>query len=255
VIRTLIVDDETPARRKLQRLLTSHADIEVIGEAASGDAAIELAQARQPALVFLDIQMPGSNGLDVAAEIGTAGAPYIVFVTAHSEHAVQAFELMALDYLLKPVTPTRLASTLMRVRERLVTGVPSSSYVESIRRIATLLAPATQYLTRVLVSDERKSLLLDVNRIDFIEADRNYVRIHVGTLSYSVRASIGGLAKKLDPSRFLQINRSQIVRMDCIAELHPWSHGDYQVVLTNGRRLMWSRRYRSRSRQEFSPGV
>jgi two-component system LytT family response regulator len=255
-MRTLIADDEAPARLKLRRLLARAEDAEIVGEARNGAEAVELIRALAPELVFLDIQMPLVDGLGVVEQVGPEEMPAVVFVTAHDEHAVRAFEVHALDYLLKPVTPERFRVTLARVRRHLSQG-PDQDTGAAAERLRHLLGAAgrgAEYLERILVHDERRGVFLPVDRIDRIEADRNYVRLYGdGGATHEVRAALADVARRLDPRRFLRINKSEIVRIDAVREVHPWSHGDYRVVMRDGATLSWSRRYRAQGADPFGP--
>ena len=237
-MRVLIVDDEEPARRQIRRLLSGETDVEIVGEAATGTDAIDAIRRLSPDLVFLDIQMPPPNGFGVIDALGRDRAPDVIFVTAFDEHALRAFEVRALDYLLKPVTAARFREALERARERLV--APDT--------------PKARPLVRILVRDETKAFLLALDRVDRIEAEGNYVRLHSSGKSYTVRSAIGALAARLDTDKFLRISRSAIVRLDAIKELHPWFHGDYHVVMTDGARLTWTRRYRATAMPELGGG-
>jgi two-component system LytT family response regulator len=250
-IRTMIVDDEAPARAKLRRLLSSELEFEIVGEAASGRDAVTMITSAEPDVVFLDIQMPELDGFGVLAGLDER-MPHVVFVTAHDEHAIKAFEVRALDYLLKPVTPARFRETLDRVCERLRQATPAPA--NDLREVAADLASPAQRLDRMLVHDETRALFLPVERIDWFDADRNYVRIHAGQRTFTERATIAALVERLDRSQFLQINRSQIVRVDAVKEMHPWSHGDYHVILQDGTRLVWSRRCRAQTSNAFRAG-
>ncbi|MEJ7810692.1 MAG: LytTR family DNA-binding domain-containing protein [Gemmatimonadaceae bacterium] len=259
-MRVLIVDDEAPARRKLRRFLAAESDTDVVSEAADGREAVEAIRAERPDLVFLDIQMPGLDGFGVIGEIGVREMPTVVFVTAYDEHALRAFEVHALDYLLKPVAPDRFRTVLERARARVHVGQKEpgelaarvtqlAQLVEQLRESVPGAAP--RYLQRLLVEAGEKAILLSVERIDWVEAARNYVRLHAGRDSYTVRGAIGAFHARLDPSQFLRVNRSQIVRLDAVKELHPWFHGEYLVVLHDGTRLTWSRRFRKAGEAEF----
>ena len=244
-IRVLIVDDEAPARAKLRRFLAADPEVEVVGEAGSGTEAVEAVRALAPDVVFLDIQMPGLDGFGVVAALEGEALPQVVFVTAYDEFAVKAFEVHAVDYLLKPFGPDRFERALARVKER----VRARRDDGLDRRLRTVLAAVTRrptYLERILVPDGGKSVLLEVSRIDWIEAEGNHVRLHVGPASHLVRATLAALEERLDPARFLRIHRSRIVNADRIREVHPWSHGDQLVVLRDGTELIMSRRYRDR---------
>lgn len=239
-MRALIVDDEAPARSKVRRLLDAAADVEIVGEASTGREAVAAIKRTAPDVVFLDIQMPGLDGFAVVDAIDADGGPYVVFVTADDSKALRAFEVGAVDYLLKPFTAERFARVLERARER----------------VATATAPERQpaerpALKRLLVSHNGRALFLAIDRIDRIEAERNYVVLHVARDSYRLRATLGAVAARLDPAQFLRVNRSTLVRLDAVREMHEWSHGDYRVVMHDGAELIWSRRYRAAAEREF----
>jgi two-component system LytT family response regulator len=256
MMRVLIVDDEAPARQKMRRYLVEYDDAEIVGEAESGTDAVEKIADLSPDLVFLDVQMPELDGFGVIDTIGVDAMPRIVFVTAYDEHALRAFEVRALDYLLKPFTPERFAAVMERVRDELSRRHASSADLHG--KLETLLASMNttrpKFLSRVLVHHANKAFLVPVERIDRVEADRNYVKLHSGATAFTVRGTISALAERLDPEKFLRINRSEIVRLDAVKELQPWFHGDYRVVMHDGTTLMWSRRYRAQSAGEFGDG-
>jgi two-component system LytT family response regulator len=249
----LVVDDEAPARRRLTRLLTELGDVEVVGEAGSGEEAVLRIAELEPDLVFLDIQMPGLDGFGVIQSVGMDEMPLVIFVTAFDEHAVAAFEVRALDYLLKPVAPARLAAAVERAHELLAApqGDAARQQEEALASLVRLEGPP---LTRLLVQGERGAHLLLVQGIDLARAERNYVVLHTAHGIFRVRGTIGALAERLDPAHFLRVNRSDIVRLDAIRELQPWSHGDYRIVLQDGRALLWSRRYRAQQSGTFELG-
>jgi len=241
-MRALIVDDEAPARSKLRRLLTASPDIEIVGEAGTGREAVAAIKRSSPDVVFLDIQMPGLDGFGVLDAVGADDAPYVVFVTANEQHALRAFEVGAVDYLLKPFTPQRFALVLDRARERLA----------PTRAVAT---PSTAPpLARLLVIDNGRAVFLPTQRIDRIEAERNYVYLISGKDRYRLRTTLGALHARLDPTQFLRVNRSAIVRLDAVRDMHEWSHGDYHVVMQDGAQLVWSRRYRAAAERTFGLG-
>jgi two-component system, LytTR family, response regulator len=253
-VRVLIVDDEAPARAKVRRYLGEHDDIQIAGEAENGVEAVDRIAALAPDLVFLDVQMPELDGFGVIDAIGVESMPHVVFVTAFDEYALRAFEVRALDYLLKPFTPERFVAVLERARAQ-VARASSGGSTELNAKLTALLqtvaAGRPKYLQRVLVHQENRALLISVDRIDRVEADRNYVRLHSAGTAFTLRGSITALADRLDPEKFLRINRSEIVRLDAVKELQPWFHGDYRVVMGDGTTLMWSRRYRAQSSGEF----
>jgi two-component system LytT family response regulator len=258
-MRVLIVDDERPARAKLRRLLAAEPDVEVVAEAANGAEAVAAIHDCRPDVVFLDIQMPVMDGFGVVDAVGLERMPYVVFATAYDAHAIRAFEVRALDYLLKPFAPERLRRVLDRVRAELQRAPARASGAVDVEpasrrdRLATAIDEAGRggRLTRLLVHEEGRAILLPVARVDSLESDRNDVVLHAQGRTYSVRATLSDLAARLDPEAFLQISRSAIVRLDAVREMQPWFHGDYRVVLHDGRVLPWSRRYRAKGKRAF----
>lgn len=246
-LRVLLVDDEAPARARLRRMLQAEAGVTVAGEADDGARAIEAIRALAPDLVLLDIQMPNGTGFDVIDGVGPDAMPPVIFVTAYDEHALRAFEVRALDYLLKPVESTRLAQALARARED---TTDRAARATTLHDMLESVAPK-QHLSRILVHLDDRAVLVPVDRIDWIEADRSHVWLHSAGKSVLHRQSISALEARLDPQRFLRVSRSVIVRLDAVREFHPWSHGDYRVVLHDGSTTMWSRRYRARSGELF----
>jgi two-component system LytT family response regulator len=225
-MRVLVVDDEPPARKKLRRLLSAHQDVVIVGEAASGGEAVSALATNAPDLVFLDVQMPDFDGFEVLRRLACPPRFRPVFVTAHDAFALRAFEVHALDYLLKPVDPVRFDEALARAR-----GALGS-------------APVGHRLERVLVTDRQRSYYVPCSDIAWVEAHRNYVVLHAAGREHVLRSTIEALAQSLDPERFARISRSHIVRLDAIAELMTWTHGERQVVMTDGVTLTWTRRFR-----------
>jgi two-component system, LytTR family, response regulator len=245
-VRALIVDDEAPARAKIRRLLLAAGGIEIAAEASTGREAVAAIKRGRPDIVFLDVEMPGLDGFGVVDALERDGGPYVVFVTAHDHHAIRAFEVGAVDYLLKPFTPERFDRMLERARDRLAGGVADAK---------PLAVAGSAYLRRILVVNDGRALFLPVERIDRVEAERNYVVLVSGTVRHRMRATIGSLAARLDPAHFLRLNRSTLVRLDAVREMHEWSHGDFRVVMQDGAELIWSRRYRAAAGQGFGVGA
>jgi two-component system LytT family response regulator len=243
MIRVVLVDDEPPARRKLRHLLSPEIDFVVVGEADSAAEAVEVLNRERPDVVFLDIQLPDATGFDVLAALEARDTLHVSFVTAYDDFALKAFEVHALDYLLKPVEPSRFASTVERLRR---------NAKEPTERLEKLMAG---YSRRLLIQDGGRTVFLEVARIDWIEAARNYACIHAGGHTYVMRSSLDSLAAKLDPAVFRRINRSEIVNAARIAELRPALHGDQKVRLQNGTELAWSRRYRKSVEQTVLPSA
>jgi len=251
VIRTLIVDDEAPARAKIRKLLAAEDDVEIVGEAGSGVEAVAAIRRENPDLVFLDIRMPQLDGFGVIEEIGVEEMPLVVFVTAYDEHALKAFEVHALDYLLKPFAGNRLGRLLDRVRRQLERE-SSAQLARRMQQMLDAVCATPRYLHRIMAhKDEERELLLPVERIDLIRAHGNHVRLHTADGVYERRITLTELDGRLDPEKFLRLNRSEIVRLDAIREIQPWFHGDYHVILRNGEKLSWSRRYRAKIKGEF----
>jgi two-component system, LytTR family, response regulator len=236
MIRTLIVDDEPHARDKLQRWLAEQADIEVVAQAADGLVAAEAIARDSPDLVFLDIQMPGLSGLEVASQLEPSGAPALVFVTAYDEHAVRAFDFNAVDYLLKPYDKDRLLRCLARIRQRLGAN-QSSAAVQTARK-------QTGSSERLLVPIGESLQLLDAAAIHWLQADDNYVHVHTATRAYVIRRTLNDLLLQLGEERFARIHKSTAVNLAEIAGLSPLSKGDYELQLRGGATLRLSRRYR-----------
>ncbi len=248
MIRALIADDEPPARRKLRELLGREPDFEVVGEAADGVEAVAAIRRMSPDVVFLDIQMPRLDGFGVIAEVGTEAMPLVVFVTAYDEHAVRAFEVEALDYLLKPFAPSRFQGLLARLRRRIDQG--PGDLDERIGRLLAAVRPASGAggaLRQILAEkDEGRQVLLAVGEIDLIRADGNYLSLRSQGKEYRRRGTLREIEERLDPAQFVRLNRSEIVRLEAVRELQPWFHGDARVILKDGSVLTWSRRYRGK---------
>jgi two-component system, LytTR family, response regulator len=246
-VRTLIVDDERPARARLLELLHREPGIEVVGEGRDGREAIELVCACSPHLMFLDIQMPDVDGFAVLRAIEPAQMPVTIFVTAYDRYAIQAFEAHAIDYLLKPFSDQRFETALKRACEFIL--LPDTSEL-GLRMANVLEEPSAPeggsgYLERVVLKSSGRVWFLDVRAIDWIEACGVYVNLHVGSKAHLYRSSVAHLLQRLDPTRFVRVHRSAAVNTDRIAELQPRSHGDYTVVLKDGTELLMSRGYRA----------
>lgn len=242
-IRVLVVDDEEPARRRLTDLLRANPRVGAVLEAGDGRSAVQIIRAEQPDLVFLDMQMPELTGLQVVDAVGADALPLTIFVTAHDQHAIRAFEANALDYLLKPFSDERLEAALARSfirfdeRQMKVFG-------QDIVRILAARAPLLR-LDRLAVKSAGATHFVRTAEIDWIEGAGVYVTLHVGGQLMLHRASIGELVDNLDPRQFVRIHRSTIVNIDRIVRLEPISHGEFDAVLQNGSRARVSRTYRA----------
>lgn len=242
-IRAAIVDDEPLARRRIRNLLMEATDVEVVAECANGKEAIESLEESPPDLLFLDIQMPEVDGFDVLQAIGVGRVPAVIFVTAYDQFALRAFEAHALDYLLKPFDDERFGAALDRARER----IRQQQGSDLDRRLQALLenVRADQgYLRRLVVPSGHRSIFVRTEHIDWIEAERNYVRLHVGGRAYLLRENLTRIASSLDPAMFCRIHRSSIVNIDRIQTVESLFHGEYLVVLHDGTKLTSGRSYR-----------
>ena len=241
--RVLIVDDEPLARKRIRRMLDGESDMSVVAECVDGPSAVSAINELNPDLVFLDVQMPEMNGLEVIRAVGPGRLPALVFVTAYDAYALQAFEAEALDYLLKPFDSLRFRESLQRARRHLE-GQDRDRLNEQIRELANHFGAEPKYLQRLAVRMEDRMLLLNVPEIDWMEAAGNYVCVHAGKQSHIVRDSLSHFESSLDPGQFARIHRSTLVNLSRIRELRPHWHGDYKVILHSGQVLDLSRRYR-----------
>ena len=251
MMRVLIVDDEPIALRGMRRLLGAEPDVEIVGEAGSGKAAVAAIADLQPDLVLLDIQLPVMDGLEVVATVGPANMPAVVFVTAYDKYAVDAFDLNAADYVLKPVDPERLSRAIARARQRLVTG-DHGDLEERLMRVLERTRPVQP--ERLVVRSAGRIQFVDAEDIDWISAEDNYVRIYAAGRTYLMRETVGGMEARLDPARFARIHRSTIVNLARIRELQPTFNGEYVVLLHSGAKLTLSRGYRDALRSRLGDG-
>jgi two-component system LytT family response regulator len=236
VMRVLVADDEAPARGKLQRWLAEQPDIEVVAEAEDGLRAAEAIERLKPEVVFLDIQMPGLSGLEVAAQLEQETAPLIVFVTAFDEHAIKAFELSSIDYLLKPYDKDRLLKTLSRIRGRPADG--------SARAAVATARAQTHSHDRLLVPVGETLQLIDTATVEWLEANDNYVHVHTTARSYLLRRTLQDLLEQLGDKQFARIHKSAAVNIAAVKAFTPLFKGDYEVQLRNGKVLRLSRRFK-----------
>jgi two-component system LytT family response regulator len=245
-LTALIVDDEPLAREGLAMLLSRDSDIRIY-EAKDGREAVAAIHSLHPELVFLDVQMPEMDGFSVVREVGAEHLPAIVFVTAHDKYAIHAFEVNAIDYLLKPVTEERFARTLERVKARLA-GSPADGTSRQILSLLETIASPRRYLKRLAVRSAGKTIFVDIDEVDWIEAAENYVHLHAGTAGHLLHMTMNNLEKSLDPETFMRIHRSLIVNIRRIKELQAALHGEYIVMLQNGVRLRSGRVYNEKLR-------
>jgi two-component system, LytTR family, response regulator len=243
MIHTVLADDEVLARQKLRQLLRDEPGIEVVGEGAAARETIDLVHATKPQLLFLDIQMPGMDGFDIAMELcssKTVPMPHIVFTTAHDQYALRAFEIHAVDYLLKPFTRERLSSAVERVRKEILLANQRPNGNGAAGQ------SGSRYTNRIVFKSRGRIVFLPVTDIRWIGAEENYVRISTQTETHLLRETMAHLEEKLDPDMFLRVHRSSIVNLQHIKEVRTEADGEYAVVLVNGEKLTMSRGYRSR---------
>ena len=250
MIRVGIVDDEPVAREGLRIWLDAEPDVTVVGEAGAPAEAAAMVARERPDLLFLDVQMPGGDGFDVLEAIGGTHLPEVIFVTAHERHALRAFDAAALDFLLKPVREERFRVALERARHELARGDQRRSPERLTALLDHVRAPAgvggRRRIERFAVRTRDRFVIVAAADVRWIGAASNYCELHLARASHLVRATIADLEAGLDPARFARIHRGTIVRLDCVREVVPASHGDADVVLDDGAVLRLSRRYRDR---------
>jgi two-component system LytT family response regulator len=254
-IRALVVDDEPMARERVLSLLQQEEDVEVVGECSDGTQALAAIQHHSPDLVFLDVQMPGLDGFGVIEAVGAERMPTVIFVTAYDEYALKAFEVHALDYLLKPFGRDRFQQTLQHARsnlERRRAGDLGRRLLALVNDIKT--EPGPTRLDRLVVKSGGRVFFLRTDQIDWIEAAGNYVRLHLGEESHLFRETMNRMEARLDGRRFVRIHRSRIVNTERVKELQPWFNGEHVVILQNGTRLTLSRGYREKLQEQLKRG-
>jgi len=242
-IQTIIADDEVLARRKLRQLLGQEADIEIVGEGSCASDVIDLVQIVSPQLLFLDIRMPGMDGLDLVSKLSsdpTVVMPHIIFTTAYDQYALRAFEIHAIDYLLKPFTSERLQSAVQRVRDQILLTQRSTGRSQRRER------EDETYATRIVFKSRGSILFLPVPEIRWIAAEENYVRICTGSETHLLRETMASMEQRLDPKSFLRVHRSAIVNLHYVKEVRTEARGDFIVQLVNGQKVSMSRGYHSR---------
>ena len=242
-LRALIVDDEDLARQRVRNFLAQEADVLIVGECANGLEAVQAIETKAPDLVFLDIQMPELDGFGVVEAVGASRMPATLFVTAYDQFALKAFEASAIDYLLKPFDRERFQRALERAR-RWIAAPREAGAPSQLEPLAQHLRQAQPHPDRFLVRCGERQVLVPTATIQWIEAEDNYVRLHVEGGDHLLRQTMAGMIERLDPRRFRRIHRSAIVNLDCIQELQPWTGGDMLVLMKDGTRLTLSRTYR-----------
>ncbi len=240
----IIIDDEPPARAKLARFLADLQDFRVVAEASTVEEGIAAVTASGPDVVYLDIQLGSHSGFDVIDGLHAVGAPLIVFTTAYSEYAVRAFEVQAVDYLLKPFDRDRFMRSVERIRAALAEP-DHSDLEERVRRLLAEIPGRPAASRQILVRETERAFFLSVEDIQRVSAAGNYVEVHAGGKVHLVRESLTSFIAQLDPGEFIRVHRSHVVRLSFIAELRPMFHGDYELVLRDGQTLALSRRYKA----------
>lgn len=246
----LIVDDESHARERLKKYIKSDQDLSISGECSNGVEAVKIIKKKNPDLVFLDVQMPQMDGLGVIETVGAKQMPVTIFVTAYDRFAIQAFKVNAMDYLLKPVAKDRFEESVNRAKEYF----SKNENNEINKRMLDLLQemrPQKQFIDRIMVKTSDRMYLVKVEDIDWIEADDNYAKLHVGNKYHLLRQTMKSLEDTLDPGIFLRIHRSVIVNMDRIKEIQQWFNNEYTVILKDGTELTMSRGYKDKAKEMF----
>jgi two-component system LytT family response regulator len=247
-IRTLLVEDEPLGRERLRTLLDEESDVEIVGEVDNGVGAVAAITDLGPDLVFLDVQLPELDGFEVLERVRMSGGrlPVVVFTTAFYKYAIRAFEIHALDYLLKPYDAERLHQALERAREELLRLRAGEVNERLLELLGKERPGGNSWLERFVIRSSGRIFFLKADEVDWIEADSNYLKLHVGKSYHLVRGSMQAVEKKLDPGKFMRIHRSVIVNISRIQELQSWFHGEYKVILRDGTKLTLSRGYRDR---------
>jgi two-component system, LytTR family, response regulator len=253
-IRALVVDDEPLAREMIREMLANDSDVEIVAECANGREAVDAIKSAQPDIVFLDIQMPELGGFEVLESLDPEITPYIIFVTAYDQYAVRAFEVHAFDYLLKPFDQERFNAAWDRVKAQ----IKLEQSGERDRHILALLEElksGPRHLERLVIKNGGRVFFLNVQDVHCIESEGNYVRVYDNHKSYLLRETISSLEEQLDPKQFRRIHRSAIVKIDQIKEMQPWFHGEYRIIMENGKELTLSRNYRANFQGAVGNGI
>lgn len=246
-IKTLIIDDMALARKRVRRYLNPDADIEIVGECADGQEAVQTIRQIKPDLIFLDVQMPGMSGFEVLRELSVdENFPAVIFVTAYDEFALQAFEVNALDYLLKPFNSDRFYKALNRAKEQINKQKSGTADEQNLQNFIRRIKGEPHYLKRLVVKSNGRVIFLLTDEIDWVEAAGNYLSVQVGKESHLIRETLGQLEQKLDSDKFVRVNRSVIINLDRIKEMHPLFSGDQEIILRSGKRFTMSRNYREK---------
>jgi two-component system, LytTR family, response regulator len=242
-IKVLIVDDEFLGRERICSLLSERVDMKIVGECANGREAVEAIRNLRPDLVFLDIQMPRINGFDVVETVGAENMPAVIFVTAYDEYAIRAFDINAVDYLLKPFDEERFEKAVDRAKREIKTQGSTTEIKENLRKLLKEAKDEPQFLKRIPVKSASGTTFVPTEEIDWISASGHYLELHIGNETHLIREKLSVMETQLDPRIFMRIHRSTIVNLDRIKSLHPMFNGDQLVILKNGRELNLRRNY------------
>ena len=245
-IRVLIVDDEPLARRFIRRMLKDDQEVSIIGECKNGLEAVAAIREKSPDLLFLDVQMPELDGFMVLETLGLENAPQVIFVTAYEQYAIRAFEIHALDYLLKPFDQARFNKALGHAKERLTVSPQDETERRQLTALLENIKQRPKFLERLIIKADGRIIFLKTEEIDWLEADDKYVHLHVGKTSHMVRQTLSGMEAQLDPEKFLRIHRSTIVNLERIKELQALFGGEHTVILNDGTELTLSRNYKDK---------
>ena len=238
----------------IREMLDSDSEVEIVGECANGREAVEAIKSSAPDIVFLDIQMPEIGGFEVLESLDAGAHPYVIFVTAYDQYAVRAFEVHALDYLLKPFDRERFEGAWQRAKSQIKHDRTSRRDQDIIALLEELKA-GPRYLERLVIKNGGRVFFLHVQDVHCIEAEGNYVRVYDHQKGYLLRETISSLEEQLDPKQFLRIHRSAIVKIDRIKEMQPWFHGEYRIIMENGKQLALSRNYRANLQEAVGNGL
>jgi two-component system, LytTR family, response regulator len=242
-IQILIIDDEQPARKKLKSFILNSGCMCEIHEATNGIEAVEKISEINPQLVFLDIQMPGMTGFEVIEHIGVDHMPFVIFVTAFDQYALDAFEVNAVDYLLKPFDRERFRKAFNKVLDRISSKRPGN---EDFTKLLAEINQSRRFSERFLVNQASRYFFIQADDIRYISSEEKYVSLYTDSGTFLLRETMNNMEGKLDPDKFARVHRSYIVNISCIKEIQPWSHGDYIIVLINNEKINLSRRYKNR---------
>ena len=253
-IRALIVDDEPLARKRIKSLLAHESSVDVIGECSDGHKAVTSINELTPDLVFLDVQMPAMDGFEVIKTIGPERMPTVIFVTAYDQYALKAFEVNAIDYLLKPFDRRRFQKTLERAKA-MIRGLQNGNVNNQLLSLLDDLRRKQEMPDRFIIKNGGRVVFLRVEEIDWMRVVGNYVRLQAGAEFHLMRETMNGMEAKLSPDKFMRIHRSTIVNIDRVKEVQPWAKGEYVVIMRDGTRLIMSRRYRERLNEQLNKPI